>query len=40
MRNWNWTPKAKTLGTIIQALVVVIAGWILFVGTWFAMGGN
>jgi Na+/pantothenate symporter len=40
MRNWNWTPRAKTLATIIQAVVVVIAGWILFVGTWFAMGGN
>jgi hypothetical protein len=40
MRNWKWTPRAKTLATIIQAVVVVIAGWILFVGTWFAMGGN
>jgi hypothetical protein len=40
MRNWNWTPRAKKLGEIIQALVVVFAVWILFVGTWFAMGGN
>ncbi len=40
MRNLNWTPRAKALGEILMALGVVGAGWVLFVGTWFALGGN
>ena len=40
MRNLNWTPQAKMIGTLLQAVAVVGIGWILFVGTWFALGGN
>jgi hypothetical protein len=40
MREWNWTPRAKVLGEILTALAVIGTGWILFVGTWFALGGN
>jgi hypothetical protein len=40
MRNWNWTPRAKLVGELLTALGVVAASWILFVGTWFALGGN
>ena len=38
--NWNWTPRAKMIGTFLQAVAVVGIGWILFVGTWYALGGN
>jgi hypothetical protein len=40
MRNWNWTPRAKMIGTLLQAIGVVSIGYVLFVGTWFALGGN
>ena len=40
MRNWNWTPRARMIGDLILALGVIGAGWILFVGTWFALGGS
>ena len=40
MSDWNWKPRAKALGEILMALAVVGAGWILFVGTWFALGGS
>jgi hypothetical protein len=40
MRNWNWTPRAKFIGELLTAVAVVAAGWVLFVGTWFALGGN
>jgi hypothetical protein len=40
MRNWNWTPRAKMIGTLLQAVAVVGIGYVLFVGTWFALGGN
>jgi hypothetical protein len=40
MRNWNWTPRAKMIGTLLQAIAVVGIGYVLFVGTWFALGGN
>lgn len=40
MRNWNWTPRARALGEILTALAVIGTGWILFVGTWYALGGN
>ena len=39
MTNWNWTPRARMIGTLLQAVVVVGAVWVLFVGTWFALGG-
>ncbi len=40
MRNWNWTPRARFIGELLTALAVVGAVWVLFVGTWFALGGN
>jgi hypothetical protein len=40
MRNWNWTPRAKMIGTLLQAVAVIGIGYVLFVGTWFALGGN
>jgi hypothetical protein len=40
MNDWNWTPRARFLGQLLTAVGVVIAGWVLFVGTWYAMGGN
>jgi hypothetical protein len=40
MRNWNWTPRARFIGELLIAIGVVAAGWVLFVGTWFALGGN
>ena len=40
MRNWNWTPRAKMIGTLLQAVTVVGIGYVLFVGTWYALGGN
>ena len=40
MRDWNWTPRAKFIGMLFQAVAVVGIGWVLFVGTWFALGGN
>jgi hypothetical protein len=40
MSNWNWTPRAKFIGNLLNAIGVVGAAWIIFVGTWFALGGN
>ncbi len=40
MRNWNWTPRARLIGELLTAIGVVATGWVLFVGTWFALGGN
>jgi len=40
MRDWNWTPRAKLIGESIIAFATIGAIWILFVGTWFALGGN
>jgi hypothetical protein len=40
MRNWNWTPRAKMIGESLIAFATIAAIWILFVGTWFALGGN
>jgi hypothetical protein len=40
MRNWNWTPRARFIGELLAAVAVIAASWILFVGTWFALGGN
>jgi len=40
MSNWNWTPLARTIGLLIEAVLVIGAGWVLFVGTWYALGGK
>jgi hypothetical protein len=40
MRNWNWTPLARTIGLLLKAALVVGIGYVLFVGTWYALGGN
>jgi hypothetical protein len=37
--NWNWTPRARMIGTLLQAIAVIGIGWFLFAGTWFAIGG-
>jgi hypothetical protein len=39
MSNWNWTPRARFIGTLLAAAGVVAASWVLFVGTWIALGG-
>jgi len=38
--NWNWTPRARLIGELLTAIGVVATGCVLFVGTWFALGGN
>jgi len=40
MTHWNWTPRARLIGNTLSAVAVVGAMWVLFVGTWFALGGN
>ena len=40
MRNWKWTPRARFIGELLKAIAVVAAGYVLFVGIWFALGGN
>jgi hypothetical protein len=40
MRDWNWTPRAIFIGELLSATAVVGAVWVLFVGTWYALGGN
>jgi hypothetical protein len=40
MTNWNWTPLARTIGLLIEAALILGIGWVLFVGTWFALGGS
>ena len=40
MSNWNWTPRARFIGNLLSAVAVIGAAWIIFVGTWFALGGN
>jgi len=40
MSNWNWTPRAKMIGVFLQAVAAVGIIWVLFVGTWYALGGN
>jgi hypothetical protein len=40
MRDWNWTPLARTIGLVIEATLVIGIGWVLFVGTWYALGGS
>jgi hypothetical protein len=40
MRNWNWTARARFLGNVLAAMAVISTGWVLFVGTWFALGGK
>jgi len=39
MRDWNWTPLARTIGLVIEAIIVIVVGWVLFVGTWTLLGG-
>lgn len=40
MLDWNWTPLARTIGLLIEAVLVIGVGWVLFVGTWFVLGGS
>jgi hypothetical protein len=40
MSNWNWTPRARMIGDLLTALGIIAVGWVLFVGTWFMLGGN
>jgi Tfp pilus assembly protein PilO len=40
MSSWNWTPRAKMISALLQAVAVIGIGYVLFVGTWFALGGN
>jgi len=40
MRDWNWTPRARMIGNVIAAAGFIAASWILFTGTWYALGGK
>jgi len=40
MRNLSWTPLARLIGLVIEAVLVIGIGWVLFVGTWFILGGQ
>jgi len=40
MRNLPWTPLARLIGLVIEAVLVIGIGWVLFVGTWFILGGQ
>jgi hypothetical protein len=40
MKDWNWTPRARLIGNVIAAIGILAIGWILFVGTWYALGGK
>ena len=40
MRDWNWTPLARLIGLVIEAVLVIGISWVLFVGTWFILGGQ
>jgi len=40
MSKWNWTTRAKFIGELLKAVAVIGAAWILFAGTWFALGGK
>jgi hypothetical protein len=40
MRDWKWTPRARRIGELLTAAGIIATGWVLFVGTWFMLGGN
>jgi hypothetical protein len=40
MRNLPWTPRARMIGLFLQAIGTIGIMWLLFVGTWFALGGH
>ena len=40
MRNLPWTPRARMIGELLAAVGTVAVIWVLFVGTWFALGGS
>jgi len=40
MKNLPWTPRARMIGLFIQATACAGVWWLLFVGTWFALGGK
>jgi hypothetical protein len=40
MSNWPWTPRARMIGELLAAVATVAVIWVLFVGTWFALGGH
>lgn len=40
MRNLPWTPRARMIGELLSAVATVAVIWVLFVGTWFALGGH
>jgi len=40
MNNWNWTPRARMIGELLSVVSTIAVMWLLFVGTWFALGGH
>lgn len=40
MRNLPWTPLARLIGLVIEVVLVIGIGWVLFIGTWFILGGK
>jgi hypothetical protein len=39
MKDWNWTPLARTIGLVIEAVVVIGVVWLLMSAGWFMLGG-
>jgi hypothetical protein len=40
MSNLPWTPRARMIGMFLQVIATIGIMWVLFVGTWFALGGQ
>lgn len=39
MKDWNWTPRAKAIGMVIQAIGFIGFAWLLMSAGWFMLGG-
>jgi len=37
---WNWTPRARAIGEIGQALTVIATMWFFVSAYWFILGGQ
>lgn len=40
MRDWNWTPLARGIGLVIEAVAVIGFVWLLMSAGWFMLGGG
>jgi hypothetical protein len=37
---WNWTPRAKAIGEVIQVITAIGVIWFLASAYWFMLGGQ